>query len=97
MKYAKEKQIDKVQKPINKKIIIPISILIIIVLIGTLVVYAFNKNKENESANIAQETKERYIILQLERIQVVCLICNEEIIEHMEEDLKQLEKQINKS
>ncbi len=40
MKYAKEKQIDKVQKPINKKIIIPISILIIIVLIGTLVVYA---------------------------------------------------------
>ena len=39
----------------------------------------------------------RYIILQLERIQVVCLICNEEIIEHMEEDLKQLEKQINKS
>ena len=51
------------KKPINKKIIIPMAILIIIVLIGTLVVFAFNKNKENESANIAQETKTRNINL----------------------------------
>ena len=48
---------------INKKVIIPISILIIIVLIGTLVVFAFNKNKENESRSIAQEAKTRNVDL----------------------------------
>ena len=51
------------KKLINKKVIIPISILIIIVLIGTLVVFAVSKNKTNVSGSIAQETKARNINL----------------------------------
>ena len=51
------------KKLINKKVIIPISILIIIVLIGTLVVFAVSKNKTNVSESTVQETKARNINL----------------------------------